>query len=90
MTDDQAAFLVDVAVAQLPADLDGFRLADAFTAVSDYDERGQFVDALFAIAGADGAVNNDEIETIRGLSNAMVLTHERFIAAKLKAIRPLG
>ncbi len=90
LNDDQAAFLVDVAVVQLPADLDSFRLADAFAAVSDYEERGQFVDALFAIAGADGAVNNDELETIRGLANAMVLTHERFIEAKLKITQAQG
>ncbi len=85
LNDEQAAFLIEVAVSQQPADLDGFRLADGFAGVSDYDERGQLVDALFAIAAADGAVNNDEIETIRGLANAMVLTHERFIEAKLKA-----
>ena len=86
LNDEQAAFLVDVAVSQLPADLDGFRLANGFAAVSDYDERGQLVDSLFAIAAADGTVNNDEIETIRGLSNTLVLTHERFIEAKLKVI----
>ncbi len=90
LSDEQAAFLVEVAVSQQPADLDSFRLADGFASVSDYDERGQLVDALFAIAAADGAVNNDEIETIRGLANAMVLTHERFIGAKLKATRPQG
>lgn len=90
LTSDQATFLVDVAVSQQPADLDSFRLADAFADVSDYNERGQLVDALFAIAAADGAVNNDEIENIRGLANAMVLTHERFIEAKLKATRPQG
>jgi uncharacterized tellurite resistance protein B-like protein len=90
LNDEQATFLIEVAVSQQPADLDSFRLADAFAAVSDYDERGQVVDALFAIAAADGAVNNDEIETIRTLANAMVLTHERFIEAKLKATRPPG
>jgi uncharacterized tellurite resistance protein B-like protein len=90
LNDEQAAFLIDVAVSQQPADLEGFRLADGFAGVSDYDERGQLVDALFAIAASDGAVNNDEIETIRGLANAMVLTHERFIEAKLKATRPAG
>ena len=77
---DQAGFLVDVAVSQLPSDLDAFRLADGFAAVSDYDERGQLVDALFAVAAADGAINNDEIETIRIMSNSMVLTHEDFIS----------
>lgn len=87
LNDEQAAFLIEVGVSQQPDDLDGFRLADGFAVVSDYDERGQLVDALFAIAAADGAVNNDETETIRGLANALVLTHERFIEAKLKATR---
>jgi uncharacterized tellurite resistance protein B-like protein len=88
LNQEQATFLVDVAVSQLPSDLDSFRLADEFATVSDYDERGQLVDALFAIAAADGAVNNDEVETIRAIANALVLTHERFIEAKLKATRP--
>jgi uncharacterized tellurite resistance protein B-like protein len=84
LNDEQATFLVDVAMSQQPADLDGFRLADGFAAVSDYDERAQLVDSLFAIAAADGAVNNDEIETIRTVANTLVVTHERFIEAKLK------
>lgn len=86
---EQAGFLVDVALAQQPDDLDSFRLADAFAAVSDYDERAQLVDALFAIAAADHAVNNDEVEKIRNIANALVLTHQRFIEAKLKATRPV-
>jgi uncharacterized tellurite resistance protein B-like protein len=87
---DQADFLVDVALSQLPADLDRFRLADEFAAVSDLDERGRLVDVLFAIAAADGEVALDETETIRGFANAMVLTHDRFIEAKLKTRRPEG
>lgn len=87
---DQAHFLVDVALLQVPADLDSFRLADEFAAVSDIDERGKLVDVLFAIAAADGEVTRDETETIRGLANAMVLTHERFIEAKLRAARQEG
>jgi uncharacterized tellurite resistance protein B-like protein len=90
LNDDQAAFLVDVAVSQQPADLDGYRLADGFAAVSNYDERAQLVDSLFAIAAADGALNNDEIETIRTLANTMVVTHERFIEAKLKVTGSVG
>lgn len=90
LNSDQADFLVDVAMSQLPADLDAFRLADGFAAMSDYEERGHLVDTLFAIAAADGSVNNDEIETIRVMANSMVLTHERFIAAKLKATRPMS
>lgn len=90
LNDEQAAFLVDVAVSQQPADLDGYRLADGFAAVSNYDERAQLVDSLFAIAAADGTLNNDEIETIRTLANTMVVTHERFIEAKLKVASSLG
>ncbi len=88
LNSEQASFLVDVALSQLPGDLDSFRLADAFAAASDYDERGQLVDALFAIAAADHAVNDDEVEKIRIIANTLVLTHQRFIEAKLKATRP--
>lgn len=90
LNNEQAAFLVDVAVSQQPADLDGYRLADGFAAVSDYDERAQLVDSLFAVAAADGTLSNDEIETIRTLANTMVVTHERFIEAKLKVTGSLG
>jgi uncharacterized tellurite resistance protein B-like protein len=85
---EQAGFLIDVAVSQLPSDLDRFELARAFTAVSDDDERGRLVDAFFAVAAADGTVVVEEVETIRGLAKGMLLTHERFIEAKLKAMRP--
>ncbi|MBE2235234.1 MAG: TerB family tellurite resistance protein [Anaerolinea sp.] len=87
LNSEQASFLVEVALSQLPGDLDSFRLADAFAAASDYDERGQLVDALFAIVAADHAVNDDEVEKIRIIANTLVLTHQRFIEAKLKATR---
>ncbi|QLQ04954.1 MAG: TerB family tellurite resistance protein [Anaerolineae bacterium] len=45
---------------------------------------------LFAVAAADGTLSNDEIETIRTLANTMVVTHERFIEAKLKVTGSLG
>jgi tellurite resistance protein len=47
------------------------------------------VDALFAVAAADGGVSNDEIEEIRGISNSLKLTHKEFIDAKLRIPREI-
>lgn len=81
---DEAGFVVDVAVAQLPAGMDNFRLADEFAQVSEYEERGQMVDALFAVAAADGAVTDAEVADIRTIAGALSLPHQRFIEAKLR------
>jgi uncharacterized tellurite resistance protein B-like protein len=80
----EAGFVVDVAVAQLPAGMDNFRLADEFAQVSEYEERGQMVDALFAVAAADGAVTDAEVADIRTIAGALSLPHQRFIEAKLR------
>jgi uncharacterized tellurite resistance protein B-like protein len=84
----EAGFVVDVAVAQLPAGIDNFRLADGFAQVSEYEERGQVVDALFALAAADGAVTDTEVDDIREMAGALSLPHQRFIEAKLRVAGP--
>ncbi len=84
----EAAFVVDVAVAQLPAGIDNFRLADEFAQVSEYEERGQFVDALFALAATDGAVTDAEMADIRSMAGALSLPHQRFIEAKFRTVGP--
>lgn len=84
----EAGFVVDVAIAQLPAGIDNFRLADGFAQVSEYEERGQLVDALFALAAADGAVTEAEVEDIREMAGALSLPHQRFIEAKLRVAGP--
>jgi len=82
---EQAGFLADVALTQVPPDLDRFRLADGFAEMADLDERGKLADVLFAVAAADGDVGFEETESIRAITNAMMLPHDRFIEAKLKA-----
>jgi uncharacterized tellurite resistance protein B-like protein len=44
----------------------------------------RFLDVLFSVAVADGYASNAEIEEIRAIANALKLTHQQFIDAKLK------
>lgn len=85
LSPEEASFVVDVAISQLPSELDDFRLAEEFAAVSDFQERGQFVDALFAIASADGYVSDGEVKEIDRLSRALHVPPERLRKARLQA-----
>lgn len=88
LTPDEAGFVVDVAIAQIPTDMDNFRLADEFAQISQYEERGQMVDALFAVAAADGALADTEVADIRAMAGALSLPHQRYIEAKLRVTSP--
>jgi uncharacterized tellurite resistance protein B-like protein len=83
----EAALVAEVAVAEVGRDLDFYRLARQFFESTTEEERVRFLDVLFAVANADGAVSNTEIEEIRSISNLLKLTHRQFIEAKLKVPR---
>lgn len=83
ITREAAAFVAEVAVSQVGADLDYFRLVREFFTSTTEDERVHFLEVLFAVADADGYVSHDEIEEIRRIANGLNLTHKQFIDAKL-------
>lgn len=85
---DEAAFVADVALSQLSSELDDYRLASEFARVTEYEERGRFIDVLFTIANADGGITEPEIEEISTLSNVLSLPRQRFFEAKKKATTP--
>lgn len=85
LSQDEANFVVDVALSQLSSELDDYRLASEFARVTDYDERCQFIDLLFLIANADGGITEPEIEEISSFSNLLSLPRARFFEAKRKA-----
>jgi len=87
ITREAAAFVAEVAVSAVSADLDYFRLTRQFSTSTTEDERVRFLDVLFAVADADGHVSHDEIEEIRRLARSLNLTHKQFIGAKLKIPR---
>ncbi|MEZ4767339.1 MAG: TerB family tellurite resistance protein [Caldilineales bacterium] len=85
LSQDEAMFVVDIALSQLSSELDDFRLASEFAHVTGYEERCQFIDLLFVIANADGGITEPEIEEISTLSNVLSLPRQRFFEAKRKA-----
>jgi uncharacterized tellurite resistance protein B-like protein len=87
ITREAAAFVAEVAVSEVSADLDYFRLTRQFCTSTTEDERVRFLDVLFAVADADGHVSHEEIEEIRRIARSLNLTHKQFIGAKLKVPR---
>lgn len=58
--------------------------------VINRDQRFKIVEALFAIAAADGNVENLESEEIRVICTGLELSHQHFISARAKVVSSLG
>jgi uncharacterized tellurite resistance protein B-like protein len=82
---EAAAFVTEIALSEFGADLDHYRLNREFFNATSRQERARFLDALFAVAKADGEISHQEIEEIRLISHGLKLTHQQFIQAKLRA-----
>lgn len=80
----EAMFVTQVAVSEKVANMDPFRLRRSFLDMYTAAEHERFLDVLFDIAAADGMVTVEEIEEIRKISKSLLLSHQQFIAAKLK------
>ncbi len=78
-----AALVADVAASEIPKSLDDFRLRREFFSATTPKERREFLQALFAVAAADGEVSNEEVEEIRSVAHALKLSHRDFIRAKV-------
>ena len=85
----QAALVAEVAVSEMGKGLDHYRLTRQFFESTTGDERVRFLDALFAVTASDGQAADAEMEEIRTIANGLLLTHQQFIAAKLKLPRSL-
>lgn len=84
VTREEAAFVAEVAVSEVIAGTDYFRLTRQFFEATAPDERAKFLDVLFAVADADGRVSYDEIEEIRSITRSLKLSHRQFINAKVR------
>lgn len=82
---ERAALVAEVALAEAAADLDYFRLTKEFADSASIDERSRFLDALFAVAAADGEISSDESAEISRITASINLTHDHFVAAKRRA-----
>jgi uncharacterized tellurite resistance protein B-like protein len=84
-----AGVVAEVAVSEIGKDLDYYRLSRQFFESTSEEERVHFLDALFAVTISDGHATEEEIEEIRAITNGLLLSHQQFIAAKLKIPRDL-
>ncbi len=53
-------------------------------------ERYNIVVSLFAVAAADGTVENSESEEIRNIAHGLLLEHKHFISARSTVLEKLG
>lgn len=53
-------------------------------------KRYSIVESLFAVAAADGSVDNSEAEEIRNINNGLLLEHKHFISAKATVLDKIG
>ena len=86
LSPESAAFVVEVALAN-GEKLDLYGLSREFSEVTTNEERRGFLDALFAVAGADDKASYEEIEQIRLIALGLKLSHQEFIDAKMKLPR---
>ncbi len=54
------------------------------------DERYRIIVSLFAVAAADGTVENSESEEIRNINHGLLLEHKHFISARSTVLEKLG
>lgn len=84
LTEEEAIFVAEVAVAEVAPNMDTVRLVRDVSSVVTPDRVDALMDSLFAVAAADGFVTDDEMDAIYSISRALGLAHRRFIDAKLR------
>jgi len=80
---EEAAFITGVALSEIGARMDYYRLTREFFTCTSEEERLAFLEVLFSIADAESKVSHQEIEEIRAIARGLRLTHQQFIHAKL-------
>ncbi|MEN9938956.1 MAG: hypothetical protein RLZZ387_5535 [Chloroflexota bacterium] len=81
ITAEASAAVADAAVSAVAAGLDYFRLTRSFFEATDDAERTRFLDVLFAVARADGAVSAEETAEIRRIAQSLNLSQQLVNAA---------
>jgi uncharacterized tellurite resistance protein B-like protein len=81
-----AEAVCEIAMETAIGNLDLFRLLQETKATLSRNKRKTLVEALFALALAEGKMSGPEIEEIRKIAYGLELTHGEFINSKLKAL----
>jgi uncharacterized tellurite resistance protein B-like protein len=82
---ERAVLVAEVALAESAAELDFYRLTKEFADSASVPQRERFLDALFAVAAADGTISNAESAEISRINANISLTHAQFVQARQRA-----
>jgi uncharacterized tellurite resistance protein B-like protein len=83
---DRAVLVAEAAIEEGKANLDPYVLTYAFSQSATVEERVRFLDALFAVAAADGGISGEESAEISRITSAIRLEQRHFVEAKRKAL----
>ncbi|MCA9973568.1 MAG: TerB family tellurite resistance protein [Anaerolineales bacterium] len=81
-----AALVAEVALAEVSKALDYYRMTREFFQQTDAEERRRFLDVLFAVAAADGAVSEAETAVIHRIARSLGLRQSHFRQAAQRSL----
>lgn len=84
LPEDQTVLVVEIAKSQarLFGGTENYLVTREFAGMADEDERRQLLDALFAVAAADGGISSPEETQIRQIASELGFTHRQFVEAR--------
>lgn len=83
---DRATLVAEAALTESIASLDPYTLTYTFSQSASVVERVRFLDALFAVAAADGEISSEESAAISRITSSIRLEQRHFVEAKRKAL----
>jgi uncharacterized tellurite resistance protein B-like protein/DnaJ-domain-containing protein 1 len=82
----RAELVAEAAITESDGNLDTYTLTYEFSQSASVEERVRFLDALFAIAAADGEISSEESAEISRITSSIRLESRHFAEAKRRAI----
>jgi len=84
LTPEEAETVADLVVHEAIAGIEYSALTRTFNEVASEAEKEQLLDCLYAVATADDTASLVEDDEIRAVAHALMLSHEQFIAVRLR------
>lgn len=82
ISEPAAALVAEVALSEVTRGMDIFQLTSSFAERVPVEQRRRLIDALFAVAAADGTLSGSESSEISRINQGIRLTHDEFVAAR--------
>jgi uncharacterized tellurite resistance protein B-like protein len=86
--DEDVDLIIEAVRIELNADIELFRLTSEFNRVTDQAARLELVEAMFALATADGSVTPDEVESIRRAADHLWIARRDFNDLRVRYANP--